>query len=81
MTQLNQPSARTHHDPPLQHSNTFRITSFADPSLQLPWNHILAKNIGGGGPSLKPRRINHLRSRQFPDEAAHPPAGFQGMGK
>jgi hypothetical protein len=29
--------------------NTFRITSLYDSTNELPWNHILTKNIGGGG--------------------------------
>jgi hypothetical protein len=74
-------SLTSRSDSPLPSSNTFGMTSFADPSPQLPWNDILAKNIGGGGPTLKPCRIKALPSRQFPDEAARPPAGFQGMGK
>ena len=46
MTQLNQPSTRVHRDSPLLHAKTFRITSFADPAPQLPWNDILAKKQG-----------------------------------
>jgi hypothetical protein len=49
MTLLDQPSPRIHRAPPVLHSKTFRITFFADPTPQLPWNDILAKNIGGGG--------------------------------
>jgi hypothetical protein len=36
--------------PQHQSSNPFRITSLTDPALELPWNHIVTKNIGGGGP-------------------------------
>jgi hypothetical protein len=30
-------------------ANPFGITFLYDPSEQLPWNHILAKNMGAGG--------------------------------
>jgi hypothetical protein len=30
-------------------TNSFRITSLSYPSKELPWNHIVVKNIGGGG--------------------------------
>jgi hypothetical protein len=39
--------------PKHQSSNSFRITSLTDPTLKLPWNHIVTKNIGGRG-SLEP---------------------------
>jgi hypothetical protein len=58
MTLLDQPSPGIHRDSksaPSLASNirsltSKRITSLADPTSQLPWNDILAKNIGGGGP-------------------------------
>jgi hypothetical protein len=75
MTQLNQPNARVHRDSPVLHSKTFRITSFADPAPQLPWNDMVAKNIGGGGASLKPSQIKPMarpREKRSPMKAFVP---------
>jgi hypothetical protein len=67
MTQLNQPSARVHRDSPVLHSKTFRITSFADPAPQLPWNDILAKNTGGGG--CQPQTLSNQADGSAPRKA------------
>jgi hypothetical protein len=34
--------------PPQRLSNRFTITSLTDPTTELPWNHIVAKNRGEG---------------------------------
>jgi hypothetical protein len=49
MTQRKWRSARIRRDSRLLPPNTFGITSFADPSVQLPWNDILAKKHRGVG--------------------------------
>jgi hypothetical protein len=37
--------------------NPFGITSLTDPATELPWNHIVTKNIGGRGPLEPPPSI------------------------
>jgi hypothetical protein len=72
VTQLNEPSARIDRDSPMPDSNTFEMTSFAHPTTQLPWNDILAKNIGGWGskPQISSNQLDGLRPRSAPMRGA-----------